>query len=333
MKRHIHDMSIQVDSDSDFTPSSKNSHNSTDAFVLKRRVTRKQAETPADRHSMNERSPKRVYELARPTWPANDPVTPAISEKKIRELERGTEDERLMAAFARHIINPGDNHPKQSKWVSRRSLRKTFSEHFGHNGFFRHSPWKDKKAADFGLPELFLRSVDMSRALFSPHESVDDLFQDLGQAPTLDALTDEEHQQLRNRFEHGALLTNDKPQSPVPSNQSVQNFKDEDHLNKTEDRSDIPRPSKRLPSMSPAKPQTGGQTEAYPLLGPGWATPHRKSPPGTKTLVSHKTKHSTPSRKPGLSTPNTRILENSNTHLASQQPSDQRLSAKPRVSA
>ena len=210
MKRQLHDMSIETDSDPEFTPSSLKAHNSPDAFALKRRVTRKQAETSADRHNMNERRYKRVYELARPTWPANDVVTPAISERKIRELESGNDEQKLMAVFARHVINPGYNRPG-SIWVARRSLRKAFPEHFGHNGFLRHSSWKDKKASDFGLPELFLRSVDMSRALFSPHESVDDLFEDLGQAPTLDALTDEEHQQLLNRFEHGASLTNDQP--------------------------------------------------------------------------------------------------------------------------
>ncbi|KAG9966752.1 hypothetical protein KCU61_g86, partial [Aureobasidium melanogenum] len=80
MKRHPLDISMELDSDFDMSFA----HNSRNGFALTRRVT------------------GTVYELARPMWPANDAVTPAISERKIRELECGNDDEKLMATFARH---------------------------------------------------------------------------------------------------------------------------------------------------------------------------------------------------------------------------------------
>ncbi|KAH0169389.1 hypothetical protein KCU67_g3082, partial [Aureobasidium melanogenum] len=254
----------------------------------------------------------------------------------IRELERGNDDEKLMAAFARHVINPNRNRRPGTRWVSHRSLRKAFAEHFDQTGFLAESSWKDKTAGDFGLPDLFFRTVDDGKAWLGPNESVDDLIEDLGQAPALQALTAEEYQQLRNRVtlnEHSTSITTDQPQRFGNSSQSGQGLQDEGGLNTTGNGSDILRPSKRLRSMSPVKSQFGDETRTPSVLGPGWVrvTPDRKSPPGTKPRVSPETKHSTTSHRLGLSTPNTKSLENNNTHVASQQHSGQRTSAKPRT--
>ncbi|KAG9583945.1 hypothetical protein KCU77_g9832, partial [Aureobasidium melanogenum] len=314
MKRHPLDISMELDSDFDMSFA----HNSRNGFALTRRVT------------------GTVYELARPMWPANDAVTPAISERKIRELECGNDDEKLMATFARHVINSTRNRRPGTRWVSHRSLRKAFAEHFDQSGFLAESSWKHKTAGDFGLPDLFFRTVDDGKACLGPNESVNDLIEDLGQAPALQALTAEEYQQLRNRVvhdKHSASITTDQPQSFDTSIQSGESLQDEGGPRTTKDGSDVPCPSKRLRLMSSAKSQLVDKTEAHSVLGPGWfrVTPDRMSPPGTKPRVSPETKHCTPSHGLGLSTPNTKNLEKNNTHVASQQRNDQRTSAKPRT--
>ncbi|KAG9831050.1 hypothetical protein KCU98_g13394, partial [Aureobasidium melanogenum] len=334
MTRHARDMPIEMDSDSEFVHSS---HHPRNGFDLDGDASGRQPGNLTDQHNSNEPHYTSVYELARPIWPANDVVTPAISERKIRRLECGNDDEKLMAAFARHVINPNRNRRPGTRWVSHRSLRKAFAEHFDQTGFLAESSWKDKTAGDFGLPDLFFRTVDDGKAWLGPNESVDDLIEDLGRAPALHALTAEEYEQLQNRVtlneKHSASITTDQPQSFDTSNQSGQSLQGEGGLNTTKNGRDIPRPSKRLRSMSSAKSQFGDKTRRPPVLGPGWVrvTPDRMSPPGTKPRVSPKTKHSTPLHALGLSTPNTDSLENNNTHAASQQRSDQRLSAKPRT--
>lgn len=142
--------------------------------------------------------PNNILRLARPRWPANDEVTPEMSLRKIRELESGSVDEKLMACFARHVIKPGQ-HNRARCWVSKRSLRKAFPEHFNHNGFLAESTWKNKKAGDFGLPDIFFRAVDDRTALLGPDESIEDMTTDIGHAPDLKALTHGEYEQLQQR--------------------------------------------------------------------------------------------------------------------------------------
>ncbi|KAH0367308.1 hypothetical protein KCU65_g4705, partial [Aureobasidium melanogenum] len=287
MKRHVQDMFSDMDGDFEFTSPF---HNPRNDFALARSVTRMQSGNSTNQHSMNEPRYTTVYELARPIWPANDIVTPAISEQKIRELECGNDDEKLMAAFARHVVNPGRNRRPGTRWVSHRSLRKAFAEHFDQTGFLAESTWKDKTAGDFGLPDLFFRTVDDGKAYLRPQESVDDLVKDLGQAPDLQPLTPREYQQLRDRviiIEDSASITTDQPQSVHTSFQSGQSLQDEGDLNTTEDVDDIPRPFKRLRSMSRVNTKLGEKTEeARPVLGSGWTTPDRMSSPGTKPRVS-----------------------------------------------
>lgn len=333
MKRHADDMSKDMDSDSEFNPFSQNLRN---GFNLSKRVIRKQPEDSTDRRNVNKPRYTTILEVARPVWPANDAVTPAISERRIRELENGNDEEKLMAAFARHVVNPGRHHRNGSQWVSRNYLRKIFPDHFGRIGFLGQSSWKTKKAGDFGLPDLFFRSVDPGKANLSPHESIDDLFEDLGQAPALKALTDEEHQHLQNRYqpdEHNASLADDQPQSPVTSNQSIKDFQDDNVLNTTRGASNVPRPSKRLRSMSSTKSQLGDKTAARSVLVSGWVTPDCKSLQGSKASIPPEIKHSTLSRGLGLSTSDAKSLGDNNTRVPSQKLSNQQLSPDLIVSA
>lgn len=291
MKRNVQDVSIDMDSNSEFFPSFHNSRNS---FALARSVTTMQPGNSTSLHSNNDPPYTSVYELARPIWPANDVVTPAISEKKVRELECGNYDEKLMAAFARHVINPGRNRRPGARWVSHRSLRKAFAEHFDQTGFLAESTWKDMTAGDFGLPDLFFRTVDDGKAYLRPNESVDKLVEDLGQAPDLQGLTAEEYEQLQNRNmvpEHSASVTAGQPQSVDTSIASGQSLPDEGDVNTTEDVDDIPRPFKRLRSMSRAKPQSGDKTEVHSVTGSGLVTPDRMSLPGTKPRASPELQH------------------------------------------
>lgn len=310
-------MPIEMDSDSEFKPFSQNPRN---GFNLSRRVIRNQPEDPTNRHNTNKPRYTTIFELTRPTWPANDVVTPVVSERRIRELESRNDEEKLMAAFARHVINPGRKRGTGSTWVSHRSLRKAFPEHFGQTGFLPESTWKTKTAGDFGLPNLFFRSVDDDKACLDPIESVDDLVADLGQAPVLDALTAEAYQQLRSHI--------------VTSSQRGRCLSDEGGPNTTEDVCNIPRPSKRLRSMSSAKPHSEDKTEAHLVLGSGWTTLEKHMfLQAIKPRVSRENKHSTPSRRLGLSTPNTKSLGDNNARVPSQQHSNQRLSPDLIVSA
>ncbi|KAG9946587.1 hypothetical protein KCU85_g6354, partial [Aureobasidium melanogenum] len=329
MKRHLQDISIDMDNDSDIVPSF---HNPRNGFALARSVTTMQPGNSTNLHSIDDPCYTSVYELARPIWPSNDVVTPAISEKKIRELESGNDEEKLMAAFARHVINPGRNRRPGTKWVSHRSLRKAFAEHFDQTGFLAESTWKNKAASDFGLPELFFRTVDDGKAYLRPDESVDDLVAELGQAPDLQPLTAEEYEQLRNRVratEHSASITADQPQSADTSVQSGQSLLDEDDLNTTEEVDDIPRPFKRLRSMSCAKSQLGESTKVHSVLESSLVTPDCMSPPCAKRRVSPNIKHNTPSHKLNSSTPNTKSSEKDNTYAAWH--TDQQLSEKSRI--
>lgn len=156
--------------------------------------------------------PNNILQLARPRWPANDEVTPEMSLKKIRQLECGNVDEKLMAYFARHIIKPGQ-HNRARCWVSRRSLRKAFPEHFDQAGFLAESTWQHKAASEFGLPDIFFRCVDDQRALLGPHESVEHMIADIGYAPDLKALSHNEYQWLQQRD------LNDEQDSPTNAEQ------------------------------------------------------------------------------------------------------------------
>jgi hypothetical protein len=79
-----------------------------------------------------------ILKVDRPVWPVNDDTTPEMSARKIRELEGGNDDQKLMAAFARHVIKPG-RYIYSSRWVSKRSLQRAFPEHFDKNGFIAKS--------------------------------------------------------------------------------------------------------------------------------------------------------------------------------------------------
>ncbi|KAI5244812.1 hypothetical protein E4T42_07020 [Aureobasidium subglaciale] len=214
-----------------------------------------------------------IFQHKRPVWPAKG-LTADESQTTINTLEHGDDDQKLMALFARHVIMPGTRH-RGSQWVSRRSLYKAFPEHIEKTGFTAKSSWKQKRAIDFGLPELFLRGVDDHRAILTPHDNVHDVFEDSGRPPALQALTDDEYQWLEQRSkpcQHGshphthtpsstkrlasAVDQNDIPAHPAQDGYSVQMEDDRDEaMTSISKRLRSARePSNRVPSISDKEP-------------------------------------------------------------------------------
>ncbi|THW78292.1 hypothetical protein D6D17_10195 [Aureobasidium pullulans] len=142
-----------------------------------------------------------IHDRDRPLWPANG-ITAEASLLRISELERGNEGEKLMAMFARHVIKPERRHRPRQKWISKRTLRHTFPEHFVNSGFLVTSTWASKSAEEFGLPDLFLRGVDERTARLVPADDIVHLFAEADRGPDIDALSAGELDWLENRIDN-----------------------------------------------------------------------------------------------------------------------------------
>ncbi|THY36916.1 hypothetical protein D6D01_00039 [Aureobasidium pullulans] len=142
-----------------------------------------------------------IHDRDRPSWPANG-ITAEASLRRISALEGGNEDEKLMAMFARHVIRPERRHRPRQKWVSKRTLRDTFPEHFVNFGFLPTSTWASKSAEEFGLPNLFLRGVDEHTARLVPADDIVHLFAEADRGPDIDALSAGELDWLENRIDN-----------------------------------------------------------------------------------------------------------------------------------
>jgi hypothetical protein len=204
-----------------------------------------------------------VHELYRPEWPENDDVTPEMSLRKIRELESGNDDEKLMAVFVRHVIKPGRNN--RSHWVSKRTLGKLFPEHFDEDGFVTESTWQRKKASDFGLPDLFFRGVDNRSALLGPHESVKDMLTDIGYRPALEALTPDERDWLRQRNvynEQDSSIDAEQSSTRATLNWIMQDTQTETGLDAEEDNKMIAQSSEHPEAIPSVKSQSRSKAEA-----------------------------------------------------------------------
>lgn len=253
--------------------------------------------------------PNNILRLARPRWPANDEVTPEVSLRKIRQLESGSVDERLMACFARHVIKPGQ-HNRARCWVSKRSLRKAFPEHFNQNGFLAESTWKYKKASDFGLPGIFFRAVDNQSALIGPNESIEDMTADIGHAPDLKALAHGEYEQLQQRDLHDEQGTSTDAEQPgVHLKQGVQT---EASLYAGDGRKNGVHPSEHLQAIPTVESQPRSDAEASAMLE---VTPSRDLTLSVKSepTESAHSEHKTPSNRLKLST--SRVTEAEDDHI------------------
>lgn len=253
-----------------------------------------------------------IRKLDRPKWPANDEMTPEMSLRKIRQLESGNDDEKLMACFARHVIKPGV-HKRASCWVSNRSLRHAFSEHFNHDGFHVRSTWNQKQAGDFGLPDLFLRGVDKQRAMLDPHESVKDLIADTGHAPDVEGLTKDEHERLEHYGLHGEQDLSIVAEQPVTHDaQGVQN---ETELHVGDDEENVAHQSEHPVPMPSVKSQSRSNTEprAIPEVTPSRDLTLPIKLERTESVVSARR---TPSDQPKLSTPSTTGAESDHPYTA-----------------
>ncbi|THX42382.1 hypothetical protein D6D10_02020 [Aureobasidium pullulans] len=142
-----------------------------------------------------------IHDRDRPLWPANG-ITAEASLLRISELERGNEDEKLMAMFARHVIKPERRHRPRQKWISKRTLRHTFPEHFINSGFLVTSTWASKSAEEFGLPDLFLRGVDERTARLVLADDIVHLLAEADRGPDIDALSAGELDWLENRIDN-----------------------------------------------------------------------------------------------------------------------------------
>ncbi|CAD0106306.1 unnamed protein product [Aureobasidium uvarum] len=335
MKHPRSDVPIEINHDSHFDLASGKSHQ---VLPLNKRVPSRQKRSPERQRSVDEPQYSRILDIPRPVWPANDEVTPEISQKRIKQLESGTEEQKLMAAFARHVIKPGRN-SRANSWVSHRSLRKAFPEHFEQSGFVTGSAWKNKKASDFGLPNLFLRGVDDRMASFGSHESVKYLFADLGWAPATDPWNDKEYQRLRQRnvHEHSSSVRAEQSASHAISNQRERSVEQDNGLDAVEGEEDYARPSKRLRSRSSVKSQPERYAEKPAILQSSLAAPVRMSDTANK-LDSMESghlefKYKTPPRGFGQSTHSTATkMEGDHRHASSQQQDNRGVSAKERVS-
>ncbi|KAH0293380.1 hypothetical protein M436DRAFT_77604 [Aureobasidium namibiae CBS 147.97] len=255
-----------------------------------------------------------ILQLARPRWPANDEVTPEISLRKIRQLESGNVDEKLMACFARHIIKPGQ-HNRARCWVSRRSLRKAFPEHFGQAGFLAESTWQHKAASDFGLPDIFFRCVDDRRALLGPHKSVEHMIADIGYAPDLKALSHNEYQWLQQRDSNDEQdSSTNLEQSSTPVRLDVHNEISLDAKNVGENITQLPEHLQPMPSVG-SHPRRNTKAPAISKI-----TPSRDLtlPIKAEPMESLRHEHGTSSHQPKLSTPRTTGTQGDNTHTTTQ---------------
>ena len=237
-----------------------------------------------------------------------------MSLRKIRQLECGNVDEKLMAYFARHIIKPGQ-HNRARCWVSRRSLRKAFPEHFGQAGFLAESTWQHKAAHDFGLPDIFFRCVDDRRALLGPHESVEHMIADIGYAPDLKALSHNEYQWLQQRDsndEQDSSTNLEQPSAPVRLD--VQNETSLDTKNVEENITQLPEHLQPVPSVE-SHPRSNTEVPTLSKI-----TPSRDLtlPIKAEPMESLPHEHGTFSHQPKLSTPRTTGTEGDYTYTTTQ---------------
>jgi hypothetical protein len=257
-----------------------------------------------------------ITQVVRPSWPANDELTPEMSLRKIKELESGNDEEKLMAAFARHVIKPG-RYNRAGCWVSRRSLRKGFPEHFNQQGFVADSTWKSsKRASDFGLPSLFFRGIDEQRALLGPHESVKDMITDLGYTPATEPLTSDEHQWLRQRDpyeDQDSSINPEQPRTYATPGSISQGNQGETDLDAGEDEGNIARLSEQHQSMPSVESQSRSHTESHVVPE---VKPSRIKLEAMTSLLS---KHETPSYGLVQTTPSTTDPEGSHTYTAVQE--------------
>jgi len=260
-------------------------------------------------------NPKNILQFTRPRWPANDEVTPEMSLRKIRQLESGNVDEKLMACFARHIIKPGQ-HNRARCWVSRRSLRKAFPEHFGQAGFLAESTWQHKAASDFGLPDIFFRCVDDQRALLGPHESVEYMIADIGYAPDLKALSYNEYQWLQQRDSNDEQDSSMNAEQPNAHMRQGAQIEPNPNVGDEEENTAHRIPEYLLP-MPSAESHLGGNTEAPAILE---VTPSRDFtlPVKLERTESVRSEHGTSSHRLKLSTPRTTVTEDGHIHKGMQ---------------
>jgi hypothetical protein len=243
-----------------------------------------------------------------------------MSLRKIKELESGNDEEKLMAVFARHVIKPGRN-KRGGCWVSKRSLKKAFPEHFNQQGFVSDSTWKSsKRASDFGLPTLFFRGIDEQRALLSPHEFVKDMIRDLGYMPATEPLTSDEHQWLRQRDpwdDQDSSVNTEQRRTYATPGLISQGIQDETDLDAGEDGGNIARLSEQLQSV----PSVGSQSRSH--TEPPVVPEVKPSRIKLEAMISVLSEHETPPHGVVQSTPSTTDPEASQTHTTMQQDNNQ----------
>jgi hypothetical protein len=259
-------------------------------------------------------------------WPVNDDTTPEMSARKIKELEGGNADQKLMAAFARHVIKPGRyNH--SSRRVSKRSLERAFPEHFDNNGFIAKSTWRNRVAKDFGLPRLFFRGVDQRTALIGPRESVEDMMKDLGHAPDVEGLTRDEYSRLRKRHNHdnqGSLVNAQQPRTyGTPICAKHKGVVKETGLDAGEDSKNSSHLSDRIRSKKSLRKQKPLSKSNTPASSNPEFTPSRDLTASVKveTIETVQSEHNTPSHGLGLKIPRTKHMESDHSHAVLQQDS------------
>jgi hypothetical protein len=312
MKRTRSQVASDSGVDSDLNPTSGGAQGSSS---LHRTASTSKRKTPANK-DISEPLYSNITQLVRPSWPANDEITPEMSLKKIKELESGNDEEKLMAVFARHVIKPG-RYNRAGCWVSKRSLRKGFPEHFNQQGFVADSTWKSsKRASDFGLPSLFFRGIDEQRALLGPHESVKDMITDLGYMPATEPLTSDEHQWLRQRDpyeDQDSSINTEQPRTYATPGSMSQGIQDETDLDAGEDEGNIARLSEQLQPMPSVESQSRSHTE--PPVVPD-AKPSRIK---LEAMIGVLSEHETHSHGLVQNTASMNDPEGSHTHTAVQE--------------
>jgi hypothetical protein len=254
----------------------------------------------------------------------NDDTTPEMSARKIKELEGGNAEQKLMAAFARHVIKPG-RYNYSSRWVSKRSLERAFPEHFDNNGFLANSTWRNRVAKDFGLPRLFLRGVDQRTALVGPRESLAHMMKDLGHAPDVAGLTRDEYSRLRKRHNHdnqGSLVNAQKPRTySTPICAKHKGVVKETGLDAGEDSKNSSHLSGRIRSRKPLRKQNVPSKSDTPASTYPEVTPSRDLTASVKveTIETVQSEHKTPSHGLGLKIPRTEPMESDHSHAVLQQ--------------
>jgi hypothetical protein len=316
MKRTRSQLASDTGGDSDVEPTSGDAQGSS---ALHRTASTSKRKVPATK-DVSEPLFSNITQLVRPSWPANDEITPEMSLRKIKELESGNDEEKLMAVFARHVIKPGRN-KRGGCWVSKRSLKKAFPEHFNQQGFVSDSTWKSsKRASDFGLPTLFFRGIDEQRALLSPHEFVKDMIRDLGYMPATEPLTSDEHQWLRQRDpwdDQDSSVNTEQRRTYATPGLISQGIQDETDLDAGEDGGNIARLSEQLQSV----PSVGSQSRSH--TEPPVVPEVKPSRIKLEAMISVLSEHETPPHGVVQSTPSTTDPEASQTHTTMQQDNNQ----------